>query len=73
MTVEIEMVADLDLNRSLHPNLPQFLPQTDLKTPKPKSKDSLESLLKGLFQRWLRRGLNLRPWAYESPALPLSY
>ena len=51
------------------PNLSQFLPQTDLKAPKLKNKDSIEPSLKSLFLRWLRADLNCRPWAYESPAL----
>ena len=29
--------------------------------------------LSTINEYWLWRDLNLRPWAYESPALPLSY
>ena len=51
------------------PILPQFLPQSDLKTPKLESEDCLEPPLNCLFLLWLRADLNCRPWAYESPAL----
>ena len=37
--------------------------------PKKFQGDRRNNLPETLYSRWLRRDLNLRPWAYESPAL----